>query len=155
MRESNKFQSVAGVPRESGDRWSPLGADMVGSKAMQQLCCYVMLCSSRSELITFHPSTTWWSAVWLLLSSKETNHGGWTSFSASQHCRSVCRGISILISVFLEFHFLSQVASVHGLRYIFEERLPSSDRILWTAAVLLGLLLSGTMVVQVCKECDI
>ena len=43
----------------------------------------------------------------------------------------------------------SKVASVHGLRYIFEERLPSSDRILWTAAVLLGLLLSGTMVVQV------
>ena len=38
---------------------------------------------------------------------------------------------------------------MHGLRYIFEERLPSSDRILWTAAVLLGLLLSGTMVVQV------
>ena len=52
---------------------------------------------------------------------------------------------------------LSQVASVHGLRYIFEERLPSSDRILWTAAVLLGLLLSGTMVVQVgkvsCQNC--
>ena len=47
---------------------------------------------------------------------------------------------------------LSQVASVHGLRYIFEERLPSSDRILWTAAVLLGLLLSGTMVVQVCRN---
>ena len=38
---------------------------------------------------------------------------------------------------------------MHGLRYIFEERLPSSDRILWSAAVFLCLLLSGTMVVQV------
>ena len=45
----------------------------------------------------------------------------------------------------------SKVASVHGLRYIFEERLPSSDRILWSAAVFLCLLLSGTMVVQVVR----
>ena len=77
---------------------------------------------------------------------KETiPHGGWPSFRASQHCGPVCRGETSSrwnLSV-------SKVASVHGLRYIFEERLPSSDRILWSAAVFLCLLLSGTMVVQV------
>ena len=63
--------------------------------------------------------------------------------------RSPCLSLSRLTNPFT----LPKAASVHGLRYIFEERLPSSDRILWTAAVLLGLLLSGTMVVQVGVKC--
>ena len=77
---------------------------------------------------------------------KETiPHGGWPSFRATQHCGPVCRG-----ETSSRWNLpVSKVASVHGLRYIFEERLPSSDRILWSAAVFLCLLLSGTMVVQV------
>ena len=39
-----------------------------------------------------------------------------------------------------------QAASVHGLRYIFEEKLPLWDRTLWAGAVFLGLLLTSTMV---------
>ena len=60
-----------------------------------------------------------------------------------------CLALQYFLDLLVFPSTLSKVASVHGLRYIFEERLPSSDRILWTAAVLLGLLLSGTMVVQV------